>query len=101
MIAVANQHEALTRKLASEAFEKLLVLAHAESLASKIFVNHRAIAEILPFRSQFWTPAVIPREMIGGEINEEERRAPLGTLAFEHFHRGVVVEAVRLHIAST
>src|SRR5580658_10617665 len=97
MIAEPHQEERVVGELALQPRQKVRIVLRAERLPAQIFVNRRHVAQILPLRHQVGPIAVVPGEMIGGQIDEDEHRAARMFLA-DHPRRSVEEKTVRFDI---
>src|SRR5215469_10554579 len=80
--------------------QKINVVLGAHRLTPQIFVDRRHVARILPLRHQIGPVAMVPGEVIGREINENEHRAVL-VLFGDHSRCGIKEETVRFDLART
>src|SRR5262245_12062537 len=98
MVAKANDQERVGREVAFEPVKQRGVVLRAQSLPPDIFIDAGAVSETAPVRREFRTKTHIPREMIGGGVNEKKQRAA-AAFAGNNVGRLVEVEAVALKAA--
>ena len=98
MIPEAHDEKRLGRKVPLEAVEQRGIVARAQALPPDIFIDARLVSGTAPVRGQFRTETKIPGKMIGGGIDEQEKR-PFAALARDDLRSLVEVKAVGFETA--
>src|SRR5262249_57681421 len=76
------------------------IILRAQRLSPYVFIDIRSIAERAPVRRDFRAIGEVPREMIGGRVDEQEQRT-VAMFARDDVDRPVEVKTVALEPART
>src|SRR3954462_947213 len=95
MVAETHKQELIVGKLAAETLLELAVVVRAQLLPAQIFIDFERVSRVDPARQQIRTIAVIPGEVVDGEIDEHKNRAVVALLR-DDAGSVVVVEAIRI-----
>jgi len=90
VITEPHQHERFVGEIVAQPLEEGGIVAFAHALPPHVLIDVGRVAELLPVRRQIGPERVIPREVIGGEIREDEQRSVFALTRDDL--RGLVIE---------